>query len=789
MSSKKYIAWFEEVDREDIGKVGGKGANLGEMTQAGFPVPYGFFVTSDAYFSFVERAHLAPRIKDLLHVVNYENPHELDQAAHRVQDLLLKTPMPRDISDAIIKAYHEFGRREEAQAKHMVHNPLQKAKHILKSVYSPPLVAVRSSATAEDLPNASFAGQQETYLNVKGESNLIESVRECWASLFTPRAVYYRHENKFDHFKVGLSAVVQRMIQSDVSGIGFSIDPVTNNKSKMVLEAIFGLGEYIVQGKLTPDHYEVDKHSFVILNKQIAKQKVKYVRATDGNHEVKIAASTGERQKLNDKQIVELALLLKDVEAHYFFPQDIEWAVEGGKLYIVQARPITTMKATDKATKEGDKKSAGSRLESSALPILIGAPASPGLGIGRVVIAHSPADIDKVHSGDVLVAPQTNPDYVPAMKKAAAIVTEKGGRTSHAAIVSRELGIPAVVGAPHATHILKHDMIVSVNGTTGEVFKGSVRTKMTVEETKTANKKKLSKRLKTKTKVYVNLAEPEHAAEIAKMHVDGIGLLRAEFLIAQIGEHPKEFIKHKREHEFIRKLTHGLTAFTKAFYPRPIIYRATDFKTNEYRNLKGGAQYEPHEENPMIGFRGASRYIANPEVFQMELEAIKYLWKMKYDNIHLMIPFVRRPWELIQIKKMVEKAGLFEMPGFRLLIMVEVPAAALELEEFLKIGVDGVSIGTNDLTMMLLGVDRDNEAVADLYDERTSAVTGVLEHIVKVCAKYNVSCSICGQAASDYPDLVEKLVNYGITSVSVNADALDRTRELIYEIERRSVKK
>ena len=373
------------------------------------------------------------------------------------------------------------------------------------------------------------------------------------------------------------------------------------------------------------------------------------------------------------------------------------------------------------------------------------------------------------------------------MKKAVAIVTEKGGRTSHAAIVSRELGIPAVVGAEGATKVLKNNQIISVDGATGEIYKGSV---LQSQKSKAESQKpKVIKRLKTLTKIYVNLAQAELANKVASQDCDGIGLLRAEFMIAEIGTHPKQLIKQKKQSIFVDSLTKNLLKFVKPFNPRQVVYRATDFKTNEYRHLKGGEGFEPQEENPMLGFRGASRYISNPDVFNLELEALKNIWSMGYSNLHLMIPFIRAPWELIKIKELVKKSGLLAYPGFKLWIMVEVPSAALALEEFIKVGIDGVSIGTNDLTMMLLGVDRDNESVAQIYDERTPIVVSTLEYIVKTCAAHNITCSICGQAASDYPEIVEKLVKAGITSVSVNPDAIERTRESIFEIEKKLFKK
>ncbi len=762
----KDVVWFNEVDKNDVGLVGGKGANLGEMTQAHFPVPYGFIVTSQVYFSFLKENKLGKKIKEILESVDYNNTDQLAQVSKEIKKLIISTPIKESVANKIVKYYHQLTLKEEEFLNRRV-QAIKKLIHKVKSVYSPPLVAVRSSATAEDLPSASFAGQQETYLNVRGETALIRQIKECWASLFTERAIFYRHEQGFDHFKVGLAAVIQRMVESEKSGIAFTVDPVTNNKNKIVIEAIYGLGEYIVGGKVTPDHYEVDKRSLTILKKQVSPQHIKLIKKGKKNKEVVLSKKEGSTQKLSDNEIVHLAMIVRDIEKHYYFPQDTEWAIEKGNIYIVQARPITTLnnKTEDKNMEE---------LNNKLRPIVTGAPASPGIASGKVRIILSPKSIDKVEKGDILVAPQTDPDYVPAMKKAAAIITDHGGRTSHAAIVSRELEIPAVVGCENATKKLKEEMIVTVDGEKGEVYKGKIKMKQKTE-------KYTEHRLKTK--IYVNLAEPEAAEKVSKLNVDGVGLLRAEFMIANIGTHPKEFIRNKREQEFISKLTRDLHKFVSAFSPRPVIYRATDFKTNEYRNLKGGKKYEPHEENPMLGYRGASRYITDPEVFSLELQAIKKIWERGFKNLHLMIPFVRVPWELMKIKEIIRDHGLFNFPEFKLYIMAEVPACALSLQSFIDIGIAGVSIGTNDLTMMLLGVDRDNEAVSQIYDERNPVVIKVLEEIVSTCKKNNVTCSICGQAASDYPEVVEPLVKAGITSLSVSPDAVDRTRELVWQIE------
>lgn len=767
---KKLVVWFNEVDKNNIPLVGGKGANLGEMVNANFPIPFGFIITSKAYFYFIEKNNLKEKILSLLKNLNYENPHELQQVSSEIKKLIKNGHLPDDLINQIYYYYEHLLVKEEAFLKKRI-SSLNYGLIKLKSVYSMPLLAVRSSATAEDLPNASFAGQQETFLNVKGETHLLEKVKECFASLFNERAIYYRHQQGFSHDKVGLAVVVQKMVNSEKSGIAFSVDPITNDKNKIIIEAVYGLGEYIVQGYVTPDHYEVDKKTFTIIKKEVKNQNVKLVRSGFGNKEVKLG-KLGKNQKLSDQEIIKLALLISDIEKHYYFPQDIEWAIEKDKLYITQSRPITTL----------NHQINNQSIKNTNDLILTGSPASPGIKFGQAVIIKSPKEIDKVKSGNVLVAPQTNPDYVPAMRKAVAIITEKGGRTSHAAIVSRELGIPAVVGAEHATKIIKNGQVITVNGNTGEIYSG----KVIVNNQKTL---KNHKKILTATKVYVNLAEPKEAEKIAKMNVDGVGLLRAEFMIAEIGIHPKQFIKEKKLHIFINQLTRNLLKFVSNFSPRPVVYRATDFKTNEYRNLVGGKEFEPKEENPMLGFRGAYRYVFNSDVFKLELEAIKNIWKKGYRNLHLMIPFVRAPWELIKIKSIIEEVGLFNYPEFKLWMMVEIPAVALNLEEFLKIGIDGVSIGTNDLTMLMLGVDRDNPEISNLYDEKNPIIIKTLEYIVSICKKYQVTSSICGQAASDYPEVVEALIKAGATSVSVVPDAIERTRELIFNIEKKLYEK
>ncbi len=780
---KKLVVWFEEVGKQDTPFVGGKGANLGEMTRAGIPIPYGFIVTVVAYEDFLTYNHLRTKIADHLKVVDYKDPTSIQRVSQAIKKDILKSTIPPNIAAEIIRYYFDLSKRAHEHFKKSVG---------LKSLFKEPLVAVRSSATAEDLPSASFAGQQATFLDVRGESNLIENVRAAWASLFEPRAIFYRHEQKIPFTHVGIAVPVQLMVSSTSSGVMFTIDPVTNEKSKIVIEAIFGLGELIVQGEITPDHFEVDKKSFTVINKKIADQTVMLVKADHGVKKVSVPAKSNLKPKITDKEVVEIAKLGARIEKHYFYPQDIEWAIEDGIVYIVQSRPITTIGKQKLEIKSQTKVNVPTPTSELRHSILTGDPASPGIAVGPVQIIHSAKEIAKIDKGEVLVAPETNPDYVPAMKKAVAIVTERGGRTSHAAIVSRELGIPAVVGAQKATQILKNEMLITVNGSTGQVYKGGQNNlqRNYNNPLQSSSVPKISEAFKTATKMYVNLAEPSRAAQIAKLPVDGVGLLRAEFMIAEIGTHPKKFIADKRELEFISKLAEGLETIASAFYPRPVVYRATDFRTNEYRNLKGGSLYEPDEANPMLGFRGAARYVADSRVFELELSALKLVRNKKnLKNLSLMIPFIRNPKELLDVKKIVTTNGLMRSSTFKLWMMVEIPTNVILLDQYLDVGIDGVSIGSNDLTMLLLGTDRDNSEVAHDFNERDEAVLWALEKVVKGCSKRGVTSSICGQAASDYPDLVERLIDWGITSVSINSDAVARTREIIYNSEKALVHK
>jgi len=755
---EKNILWFQEVDKDDIPLVGGKGANLGEMAKAGFPVPRGFIVTSKAYFDFLEENKLKSRIHQELKKINIEDPQTFNEVSEKIKNLILNGQISSSLAKEIIFNYLKLG-------------------GLIKQA----LVAVRSSATAEDLPTASFAGQQTTFLNVQGEANLLKKIQACWASLFEARAIFYREEKGFDHFKVGLAVPVQEMIPAEISGVMFTLNPVTHQKNQIIIEAVWGLGEFIVQGEVTPDTYLIDKNSLDILSKKVEKQEIQLIKVGALTKKTKVPRQRQLKRKLTDTQIVELAKLGKRIHRHYFYPQDIEWVFYRKKFYIVQSRPVTTLKKEDEEKKKEIKKKA----------ILKGQAASPGLASGPVRKIFSAKEISKIQEGDVLVAPMTSPDFVPAMRKVVAIITDKGGQTSHAAIVSRELGLPCVVGTETATKDLKNNQWVIVNGSLGEIYGGNLKIPSSALEKETLPQpiSQIARVVirQTATKLYVNLAEPQLAAEIAQRNIDGVGLLRAEFMMSEIGVHPRKIIKDRKQKAFINELATNIGLFCKYFYPRPVIYRTSDFKTNEYRHLIGGQAFEPEEENPFIGFRGAFRYLRDSDVFEMELKAIKKV-REKFNNLSLMVPFVRTPQELQEIKKIIVANGFIRSSSFKLWLMVEIPANVILLEDFLEIGIDGVSIGSNDLTMLTLGVDRDNAELAQVFNENDPALYWAFEKTIKTCQKYKVTSSICGQAPSIYPDLVEKLVEWGITSLSVNPDAIERTRELIAEAEKKKIK-
>ncbi len=746
----------------DIPAVGGKGANLGELTSAGFPVPHAFVLTTASYDYFIKESKIMEKINEELSGIDKKSDQSLADASARIRNLFETFDIPADLKKEIESNY----------------NLMSKKKKIF--------VAVRSSATAEDLPDASFAGQQETYLNVGDIDDLFDKIRKCWSSLFTARAIAYREKQGFAHEDVKLAVVIQKMVNSEISGIMFTLDPNTGKKN-IVIEGGYGLGEAIVGGEVTPDTYTIDKSRMDITNKRISTQKWKYTKNAKGNTVKEDVPSGMEKvQKVSDQIILELAEIGRQIEIHYERPMDMEWCVEDGVVYIVQARPITAVGNAD------TNESVGTNISSEEV-ITSGLGASPGLASGKVVIYDETMSLDVVKDGDVLVTTMTMPDMVPAMSRAVAIVTNEGGMTCHAAIISRELGTPCVVGTGNATDILANGMTITVDGTTGTVYKGEIK-KNTEEDVPAASAVFSDFVPPTGTKVMVNLSMPTKADDVAKLPCDGVGLMRSEFLFTNyIGEHPCAAIEAGRGDELIDKLAEGIGKVARSFYPRPVVLRTSDFKTNEYRDMKGGSDYEPMESNPMIGWRGCSRYVSDNyrEAFICELKAIRRVREeMGMKNLYVMLPFVRTVEEVIEITKMMEENGLKRSRDFKLYFMAEVPVNIFMADEFCKY-CDAFSIGSNDLTQLTMGSDRDSDILGRMgyFDERNEGVKRAIAQLIKVAHEHGKPVSICGQGPSVYPEFTEFLIEEGIDSISLNPDTFIKTKKLIASVEQKVILK
>jgi pyruvate,water dikinase len=777
--------WFEELNKRDVRLVGGKNANLGEMINAGIPVPPGFAITAYAYRKFIEDTGIASKIYDILREVikDPRDPTQYEEASRRVRALIESVEMPEDIRRAIIEYYRELCKRVGTDTV---------------------FVAVRSSATAEDLPDASFAGQQETYLNVRGEDEVVKYVQKCWSSLFTPRAIFYRSQKGFAHERVLISVAVQKMVNSRSAGVMFTIHPVTGDRSKIVIESVWGLGEAIVSGAVTPDRFIVDKNTFEIVEKEIAEKTVEYVRDPKTGKTVHLEVPPERRSKpsLTDEEVKYLAKLAKKIEDHYGTPQDIEFAVDRDlpfpeNIFIVQSRPETVWSVKPREEVKAAEKP-GVTVERKV--VLKGLPASPGIYAGRVKIALTHEEAAKVmEKGDILVTKMTNPDWVPYMRIAGAIVTDEGGMTCHAAIVSRELGIPCIVGTKNATQTLVNGGYYTVDAKTGVIYEGIVEELAKPAAPAVAPTTPIVPAAGvlaapmpiTATKIYVNISIPDVAEKIAaETQADGVGLLRAEHLMLSVGKHPRLLIEEGGEQRMIDAFAEGIRMVAQAFYPKPVVYRFLDFKPDEFLALPGGEKYEREAghvgPNPLIGYRGAFRYIKEPDIFRLECKAIRKV-RDEYGlkNVWVMIPFVRRVEELSLAKKIMEEERLVRGPDFKVWIMVEVPSTVLLIDKFIEEGIDGVSFGTNDLTMLILGIDRDDAAVQEIYDERNLAVLRALSHVIRICRKHGVTTSICGQAPSNYPEVVEFLVREGATSISVNPDKVIETRLLVASIEQK----
>ncbi len=758
------IVEISDLTKDDIPIAGGKGANLGELVGAGFNVPPGFVLTTVAYDYFVKSNDIEKRMEDILEGIDASSESSLQSASIRMRGLFEQMPIPKDLADQIRSEWQRMWKGRKSG-----------------------FVAVRSSATAEDLPTASFAGQQDTYLNVGDEEDLLDKTRKCWSSLFTPRAISYRVTKGFEHSKVKLAVVVQKMVASDTSGIMFTVDP-NSEMPHIIIEAGYGLGEAIVGGKVTPDTYVVDKFHNKIINKKISKQTWKYTRGKTGDTvKENIPESIQSAQKMTDEQILALGKIGNDIEVHYTKPMDIEWAVEEGRIYVVQARPVTTLKSTKGEDMASGKTHAEGELKKSGKILVKGLAASPGRASGAVRMVSEEMNLEVVIKGDIMVTAMTSPDMVPAMTRAAAIVTDEGGMTCHAAIVARELGIPCIVGTSNATQKLAEGMMVTVDGNTGVVTEGAEQKKDEVKAAPSAIGRSVPA---TGTKVYINVGVPHKAEEYSKLPVSGVGLMRIEFLFTSyIQEHPCSLIEQGRQNELIDKLADGIAIVGKAFYPRPIILRTSDFKTNEYRDMKGGAKFEPKEQNPMIGWRGCSRYVSDSyrEAFKLELRAIKKVRdEMGLKNVMVMLPFVRTIEELKKITEMMNEVGLERNRDFKLYLMAEIPCNIFMAEEFSD-WCDGFSIGSNDLTQLTMGADRDSEVLGRMgyFDERNEAIKRAIKILIDAAHKKGRTVGICGQAPSVYPEFCEFLVNAGIDTISLNPDTVIETISIIASAEQR----
>ncbi len=785
MADKKeaLLLWFDELGREDVSIVGGKSANLGEMTRelqkAGVPVPYGFSTTAKAYRYFLEYNHLNEKIDQVM--AELKDPNDTDtlqKVGATIRSLIVNAQLPPDLASQVTEAYKKLSQMSGADEAY---------------------VAVRSSATAEDLPDASFAGQQETYLNVKGEQEVLQKLKECYASLFTDRAIFYRAQKGFSQSAVSLAAAIQLMVFSKASGVMFTLDVSNGDTSVVLIEASYGLGEYVVQGTVTPDEYYVRKSDLEITKKNINKKTKQLVRLPNGGTvEQEVPAELQDKPALTDDQIKTLASYGIAIEKHYGRPMDTEWALDErtNKLFIVQARPETVWSAKGAAKEQAAAEQKVSTTAERKV-LVSGLPASPGLAAGKAHVILDVKHIDEFQDGEILVTEMTAPDWVPAMKKAKAIITNSGGMTCHAAIVSRELGIPCIVGTASrgaaATETIKTGQDVTVDATNGVVYEGILE-----EATKQAPAAAAAEGGAvvaavesypvTGTKIYVNLGEPDLADKVSKLPADGVGLMREEFIWASyIGEHPLYLIKVGHPEKVVNGLAEGFRKVAQAFNPRPVVLRFSDFKTSEYRDLKGGEEFEPQEPSPLLGWRGASRYYDPKyiEGFKLEVQAVKKV-REEYGlkNLWVMIPFVRTVDELRKVVEIMDQEGLRRGPDFKVWLMAEIPSNIILADKFAQY-VDGFSVGSNDLTMLILGTDRDNGTVGHIFDERNLAVLRAVKQLIKVAHHYGKTVSVCGQAPSVYPEFTKFLVEQGIDSVSVNPDAVVSTRKNVAAYEQR----
>jgi pyruvate, water dikinase len=751
MPKFQYILEFSQIDKDDASIVGEKASNLGEMTQEGLPVPPGFVIPAKVYQLFIAENDIEKKIDSILSSINFQNHSELFQASENIQKLIVKQPIPKEVAKEISKRYQKMG-----------------------GVFRHALVSVRPSVQSK----FSFSGEHETYLNIQGEASVLESIRKCWASLFTPRAILYREEKK-EKSSLEMSVVIQQMIESFCSGMAFTKDPQGKNKNTIIIEAIWGLGQLISDGDVIPDRYTVDRLTGDILNIEKSEQKRELVKKGKETKLQNVAKSRFSKQKLEENDIKNLWKLLQKIHKLYFFPQIVEWAFKDKKLYILETDHLNKV---ENNLQTNDSRTISNNVDQPEKVILKGIPVSSGLVTGIVRVINKPQELSKINKGEILVVPHISPDFVPFIKKVLGVITDQGGLTSHAAVMAREFGVPCIVGAEEATSKLKTGEVITMNGKEGWVVKGHKG--IHTSDSQSQGEIKPDENIKTATKIYVNMSDPQNVHEVSQMPVEGVGILRGEFLISQIGIHPKHLIKNGKQKILVDKLTESLEKFCESFDSGIVVYRTSDFKTNEYRNLEGGKAFEPVEDNPMLGVRGAFRYITDPQVFELELQAVKKV-REKYKNLHVCIPFVRTPQELLEVKKIMASNGLMRGPSFKIWMMVELPVNVLLIEDFINVGIDGISVGTNDLTMLLSGIDRDNNDLSASFNELNPAVLWSIERVIKAAQNAGITSSVCGQAASTYDSLVEDLVRLGITSISVNPDAIGRVQKVIHETERK----